>query len=432
MARINPGFCLLALLIFTSLCFAGVYLSPTAEGPVGEGASVRVAIGTHWADVRVRAVDIESGLASCSGTGEGRTCGACPILSEAASFIVTLWNGTEYQASGIRQGNTTETPGVFKIRVTDITETMFVENKDSGMCNRLDAHVSFEYYPYVECSSDSNCPAGKGCADYTCVSAECSNDNQCAADEHCVNRQCYSIAPRACGYIANHTWVNYECCSDTDCQSGFICANHECRVYHLCSRSADCLYDERCNGETGHCQYIPPVPACGRYENNAWLAYECCNNSGCQPWLVCTREHVCLGCVSDADCDGNETCSSSTCTLITGCGLIANHTISHYECCADSDCFDEFACTAHECGPIPCPCGRIVNHACVACTPTPVPTPTPTPAPIIAPTPTPTPAPEPSDGAALLATLCPIAIAMLVILLVFVVGGTIFLKRMKR
>jgi|GEM_PF-6411157 len=395
------GFVLLALLLFSLAVFAGVYLSPFTAGPIYEGRVERINIGTAWADVRAYSISIELGYATCTGNGSARTCGPCPVIAERATFKVTWWNGTESSLNNIREGETGEVKNQFRIKVKTISENTYVENMDSGGCNYIEPSVIFEFSPYVECAKDSDCPAGLGCADYKCVKTECNSNKDCAEDEFCANRQCYSVPRKSCGYIANHSWIDYECCADEDCRTGWKCANHSCRRYRLCALMSDCQMDEICSSETGHCEYIPPSSSCGTYSNHTWINFECCSNSDCPSDKIC-HEHKCTGCVTNNDCADNEICQSGSCVEITGCGRIANHTFTPYECCGDSDCFEEFSCVEHECKPISCPCGKIVNHECIPCTPTPTPVTTPTPTPaqnpeeMLTPAPTPTPKPAPS------------------------------------
>ena len=391
---------LLVLLFLSITVFAGVYLAPSTAGPILEGRTARINIGTAWADVRAYSIHVETGYATCTGNGTARTCGPCPIITERASFRVTWWNGTESSLNDIREGETGEVKNQFRIKVKNISEDAYVENMDSGACNYVEANVTFEFSPYVECARDSDCPSGLGCADYKCVKTECDTNSDCAEDEFCMNRQCYSVRRGTCGYIANHSWIDYECCADGDCKTGWRCVNHSCRRYRFCAMMEDCAVDEVCSNETRHCEYIPPKSACGTYANHAWVDFECCNDSDCPPHQVC-RGNRCVGCATNDDCAEDEVCQSGSCVKLTGCGLIANHTFTPYECCSNSDCFEEFACIEHECRPVPCPCGRVINHTCVACTPTPTPVLTPTPAQRQSPAPTPSPTPTPAQSACL-------------------------------
>lgn len=404
----NPRLALFALLLLIPLIQGGSFLSPISEGPVYEGKSVRVPMGTLWMDVRAYSLGIMPGFASCTGTGSSRRCGACPV-TESATFIITNWNGTEVRVSDISEGQTREVPSLFRLKVTGIDETLYVENADSGLCNYIDARVYFTFAPYVECTVDRDCPAGKGCADYHCVSSECNTNDDCAEDENCTFRQCNTIVKHTCGEVRNHQWVDFQCCNDSACRTGQRCLRNTCRAYRFCSRDVDCQLDEYCSGATQHCEIINASGDCGQFDAHRWVPYACCNDTMCPATTRCLN-HSCIGCTSDSECANDSTCRNSTCVRFTGCGLAANHTFTPYECCSDSDCFDEFACSGHRCVPVPCECGDIRNHTCAneSCatptpkptmgqtsTPTPTPTPAPTPAPGVTPTPTPAPFPPP-------------------------------------
>lgn len=423
----RPSLALLAILLLTPLLLAGTYLPPVANGPVYEGKTVRIPIGTFWADVRVYSLGISPGFAVCTGVGSGRTCGPCPV-TEAATFIVTYWNGTEVRALGIAEGATGTVSNQFKIKVTKIEETFYIENIDSGTCNYYDARVYFEFFPFVECAADSGCPSGKGCANYLCVRSECNTNANCAADEECVFHRCNTVQRHECGEIRNHTWVDFQCCDSSACPSGQRCIQNTCRIYRFCSRNVDCRLDEYCSSATTHCEAIPST-SCGAYSNHSWVPYACCSNSDCPSGKRCIN-HECLGCTSDSDCPLNSTCRTGSCIELTGCGLIANHTLTPYECCSDSDCFEEFFCSNHDCIPVPCICGSIINHTCIpgpcptstpggtVIPPSPTPAITPTPTPAATPTAEPTPAPSPTPTPAGIVGLEPRCIGA-----IFVIAG---------
>ncbi len=401
----KPRLALFALLLFAPFALAGTYLAPISEGPIYEGNSVRIPIGTYWADIRVYSLGIEGGYAHCTGNGSSRSCGPCPV-TEDASFIVTLWNGTETRLSGIAENSTQTVEKQFKLTVTRVEENLFVDNLDAGHCAYTDARVTFQFSPYVECASDSDCDSGKGCANYYCVSSECNSNAQCAQDENCTFHQCVSIRHGTCGEVGNHTWVPYQCCDDGACSSGLHCMRNTCRLYRLCTSNGDCLFDEHCSSYTSHCEIVPST-SCGTYGMHSWTNFSCCNDSACGPGTRCIS-HECLGCTSDSDCPLNASCRSNSCVPFTGCGLIANHTFTPYECCSNSDCFDEFFCSNHSCDPVRCQCGQIANHICVT-TECATPTPTPTPVPRT-PTPAPTPAPTPQPSTCPVVFLLPLGL----------------------
>ncbi len=383
---------LLALLMLSTLACAGTFLTPVREY-LPESQVVRIPIGTMWADVRAYQFNITEGYANCTGVNASRTCGPCPEPSEAVKFIVTYWNFTEVTTPFINQSTDYTSAGLFKIHIVRINETNTVESVGSGYCVYSNADATLDFYAFVGCASDSDCPSGYGCqnATYECVTSECNTNNDCAEDERCYGHQCASIPHGACGEVRNHTWVAYACCSDSDCKTGERCISNTCRTYRYCSFQDDCRADEHCSNETGHCEPLSNTTSCGSFIAHQWVSYACCADSDCPAGSRCAN-HACIGCTSDSNCPGDSACVNSACQKLTGCGLIANHTITRYQCCADSECFDEFACVEHACRPVSCTCGNIINHTCIACTPTPTPAATPTPAPV---SPTPTPAPRP-------------------------------------
>ena len=401
---------LLTVLLLSSLAFAGVFL-PASFQNISEGRSGRFPIGVYWADVRVYQVELSTVFASCSGTGSARVCGPCPRPNESAKFIVTFWNGTAFETPSINEGGEYVQNATFRIKAKMINETSYVENTANGQCAHLDPYVTVEFSPYVQCSADSDCPSGYGCAAsvYECVSSQCSTNADCADDEYCTEHKCYTVPLRECGEVRNHTWVPYDCCDDSACGSGERCVHNTCRVYRYCMFDSDCFADEACGMETRRCEALEAGSECGAFVDHAWTDFECCASSDCPDGMKC-HDNVCLECASDYDCPGDSFCKDSECVQITGCGLIANHTIVQYECCENSDCFEEFACVENRCRPIPCPCGEIVDHVCIPCeTPTPEPTPGPdesptaTPSPTAQETPTPVPASPCGAGFALLA-----------------------------
>lgn len=401
----NMKLAVLALLLLAPALLAGSFL-PVVSKNISEGKSERFPIGTIWADVRAYQLNISTVYASCSGNGSARTCGPCPTPNELAIFIVTFWNGTAVTTPAINESGEYTATGQFKIRVARINETAYVDNTGTGQCNYMSAFVTTEFYAYVQCRVDSDCPSGLGCtnATYTCVTSECSTNAQCAEDEACTYHQCYTVPRKSCGEIRNHTWVDFKCCSDAACPSDERCMRNACREYRYCANSNDCYVDEYCSNSTRHCELVENTSACGAYIGHRWENYACCSDAACGSGQRCVN-HACIACASDADCADDSVCRNATCQKLTGCGLIANHAITPYECCANDDCFAESACVDHGCRPIPCPCGDIVNHTCIPCatpTPTPAPSETPTPAPTSTPantqTPAPTPAPTPASA----------------------------------
>ncbi len=78
--------------------------------------------------------------------------------------------------------------------------------------------------------------------------------------------------------------------------------------------------------------------------------------------------HPSYECQDDAQCAGDEECSSHKCIgLECDCGYAANHACVAYDCCGDGDCAGNQSCNldTNECERVLCDCPeKIANHKC--------------------------------------------------------------------
>jgi len=141
--------------------------------------------------------------------------------------------------------------------------------------------------------------SGYYCGDYTleytmCSAAPsgCSSDVACADGQYCDSSTgaCKPVVCQ-CGQLYAHQCHPYTCCVDSDCNSNYTCIDHQCTaaVKPECSTNDDCKYNEYCSN--GKCLQVQ-TGECGRISNHAWKDYECCNDSDCQPGIVC-QDHTC-------------------------------------------------------------------------------------------------------------------------------------------
>lgn len=132
----------------------------------------------------------------------------------------------------------------------------------------------------------------------------CTSDSQCSATQRCSGGNCVTV-PCECGAVSNHQCAPYACCSDSQCGANQVCENHACKPKP----------EEK-----------PPQ-------------YECTSDSGC----------------ADAKrCEIAAGAAGGTCVDVTGCGTVANHVLTPYECGDGPDCQ---ACAAGK---------RCIDHTCIA------------------------------------------------------------------
>jgi uncharacterized repeat protein (TIGR01451 family) len=112
----------------------------------------------------------------------------------------------------------------------------------------------------------------------TCPAAGCQTDSECPSSSQCIENSCQPVQCQCAPIVDHACGAPYECCSDSDCPAG-----QSCGAGHACEKSFECLTDGDCK-DTQYCD-IPAGSAGG------------------------------------------------DCRDVTGCGLVANHTISiPYQC----------------------------------------------------------------------------------------------------
>jgi peptidoglycan-associated lipoprotein len=81
----------------------------------------------------------------------------------------------------------------------------------------------------VECTEDTQCPAGKRCTANACVVApECQSDETCPPGKVCQAGKCKA------------------CANDSECGPGGVCEAGACKRGKNCGKDAECADDEDC------------------------------------------------------------------------------------------------------------------------------------------------------------------------------------------
>jgi len=158
--------------------------------------------------------------------------------------------------------------------------------------------------PENTCVVSSDCPDGNVCIKGECFTERCT-DERCGPNGKCVDGLCKA-----------------KCNSSTECPGSQGCVNNICVSRH-CLYSGDCFVDEACVGLEAPVYGIPPnifllkpskSGVCEKALNS------CFTNKDCSPGLVCSPDKVCIQCVSDANCSGNQVCIKGVCSAPTlGC-----------------------------------------------------------------------------------------------------------------
>lgn len=149
---------------------------------------------------------------------------------------------------------------------------------------------------------------------------ECTTNNDCPANQQCSNSQCIPIACD-CGFISNHQCIDYQCCSASACGTNEVCTDHICVKEESkpeCTVDSDCPDDSIC--VDGSCK---PLVGCGEIANHAITLYQCGSGEGCPSCPVGTCiEHVCF--VGDVSCESGRVGEQKTCEFTqsqTPCSL---------------------------------------------------------------------------------------------------------------
>jgi hypothetical protein len=124
---------------------------------------------------------------------------------------------------------------------------------------------------------------------------ECVTDNNCPDNKQCINEKCVGLEC-GCGHAVNHECVDYQCCADTQCKTGQVCDSHICKVPEIkyeCTSDSDCPGSQRCkivSGEKGgKCE---DITGCGKVANHVLTPYQCGSGPNCPS---CGYGQVCLG-----------------------------------------------------------------------------------------------------------------------------------------
>jgi len=123
----------------------------------------------------------------------------------------------------------------------------------------------------------------------------------------------------------------------------------------LCTSDSDCPDSEYClmaAGATGgECE--PVSCDCGTVSDHACVHYACCSDDVCGAGMRCDLEtHACVEIPPTFECTSNDTCADDEyCTMVvgaaggycepvpeTGCGLVATHAFTEYECDTGPNC----------------------------------------------------------------------------------------------
>ena len=141
-----------------------------------------------------------------------------------------------------------------------------------------------------------------------CQAPQCTSDSQCPDADTCMNQTCAPVSC-SCGYAASHTCQNYECCADKDCPTGQVCTSHSCKPkQQQCTPPGCCTADTQC-GDTQNCLSATGAPAsatapgkcnditgCGSIANHVLTPYQCGPAPGCptcEQGSVCTN-NICV------------------------------------------------------------------------------------------------------------------------------------------
>lgn len=189
------------------------------------------------------------------------------------------------------------------------------EDKSTGQC--------------VICDEDAHCPQGSSCVDFQCtVDGVDDQFEKCTKTSDCSIGECYIQVGESegicvvcdedddckTGQVCNdsHTCENNttptECTLDSDCESN-VCLKDKDATKGICvectpENSTNCKPEESCN--TNHkCDNPNEPPVCS-------LSKPCSDDKIC---FIPEGElnGSCLDCLTNANCEGDETCNDRTC-----------------------------------------------------------------------------------------------------------------------
>ena len=202
------------------------------------------------------------------------------------------------------------------------------------------------------CDDDDLCTSDDTCAAGTCVGAAvtCKDDNICT-DDSCDPQQGCVFDP------------NTDPCDDQDlCTISDNCSGGKCVGIPMNCNDNNVCTDDSCSPDTGICQNTPNTAACN--DGNACTDKDICAAGVCAGTpIVCDDMNPCTknqcdkqtGCNYPNEPDGQACNDNDVCTNSDACatGQCVGKPVPG--CCnLDSECDDDYSCTADLC----------VNHAC--------------------------------------------------------------------
>ncbi len=191
----------------------------------------------------------------------------------------------------------------------------------------------------VECLSNENCGDANTCTNDVCLDGVCSNNNVINGTV-CPDGVCFN---GACS----------ECATAADCNDGNICTSDAC-VAGSCSNTSNAA-GSICPG--GVCDGESPNPSC----------VECVTDAQCPNGRCDTLANECVECLSAADCNDENSCTTDLCTA----GVCSNDSKALGSSCPNGVCDGEAlnpSCV--ECvSDTQCPDGLcdLEQNACVQC-----------------------------------------------------------------
>lgn len=226
----------------------------------------------------------------------------------------------------------------------------------------------------LECQTDADCSDGYYCEMLPCTCAM----PACEDGAECPEAEC-EPCPGECVAEATSTdtgWTTGECTADADCPQGFACVE---TTYGYCGGAipdcepCTCACEEgqpcNCEDECPPCETSEP-PECseGTIMVCEYQPQTCAADSDCAEGFECVAQEACTSydsCVSCACpvCPEGETCEPCDCPEVPDecvgvpsepvCETLGSYCVpKQVECTQDSDCPDDWSCTAM---PVACP-----------------------------------------------------------------------------
>jgi len=165
---------------------------------------------------------------------------------------------------------------------------------DAANICRVAACYDLQWYDVVNCAADGTCPAQELTLD--CDDGELCTEDTCDPDTGCNNTVNTEITCLS-GYCDGMTWyTDVQCAVDGSCPPQ--------TVYQDCTNDNECTEDS-CDDVDG-CVHAPVNEGmdCTDAQDQAGT----CTNGACLP-----------DCLTDADCDDGDPCTTDTCDAVEGC-----------------------------------------------------------------------------------------------------------------